>query len=752
MEVVGYADKLRVQPGESIGFKVSCELPSYKTQLVRLIHGDDNPRGPGFREELIDSPVNGEYPGRRQDLHPGSHVIVPDDSRLRVNSGFTLQAWIYPTTPQKGVQGIVTKWDSSGNTGYGLFVDEDGSLALWLGDGNGKVERFSAGVKLRPSKWYFVAGVYDSEHNKLVLQQRPLEDWPLDHTGAVAERPVSPQIVGDTDADLVMAGYWNGRESGRTLVSGHFNGKIENPRLFGRALGQDDIDALRADSFPVEQDNGLIAGWDFGRDFSKSAITDSSANGLHGEAINMPTRAVTGHNWSGKELDFKRAPDEYAAIHFHDDDLEDAGWDVDFRYAVPEGLRSAVYAFKLTASESEDYIPFAVRPRKGTATARIALLLGTYTFLAYANEHLASNPVLQEYLRGAGVELEYPSTPREKYLMDNHLGGLYDLHPDGSGICYASSRKPILNLRPTHIQRTVGKGRGAPVLLAADLHQVDWLEAKGYEFDVITDEDLHFEGESLLSSYKVVMSDAHPEYWTEEMLEGLEGYLRGGGRFMYMGGNGLYWVTSVDPERPHVIEVRRWKGTGSWEADPGESFHSTTGEPGGLWRNRGRHPQKLVGIGMTAQGGGARNSAYHRQPGSFDPRAAFIFEGIGDKMIGDFESLGMGWGAAGYEFDRLDLDLGTPSHALLLATASDFDDSFHHVAEEVFHMDSNQTGTTNPLVRADMVFFEYPNGGAVFSTGSIAWSACLSYNEYDNNVSKITDNVLRKFATDGPLT
>ena len=121
-------------------------------------------------------------------------------------------------------------------------------------------------------------------------------------------------------------------------------------------------------------------------------------------------------------------------------------------------------------------------------------------------------------------------------------------------------------------------------------------------------------------------------------------------------------------------------------------------------------------------------------------------------MIGDFESLGMGWGAAGYEFDRLDLDLGTPSHALLLATASDFDDSFHHVAEEVFHMDSNQTGTTNPLVRADMVFFEYPNGGAVFSTGSIAWSACLSYNEYDNNVSKITDNVLRKFATDGPLT
>ena len=39
----------------------------------------------------------------------------------------------------------------------------------------------------------------------------------------------------------------------------------------------------------------------------------------------------------------------------------------------------------------------------------------------------------------------------------------------------------------------------------------------------------------------------------------------------------------------------------------------------------------------------------------------------------------------------------------------------------------------------------------MFSTGSIAWSAGLSYNNYDNNVSRITANVLRKFAADDPL-
>jgi N,N-dimethylformamidase len=57
----------------------------------------------------------------------------------------------------------------------------------------------------------------------------------------------------------------------------------------------------------------------------------------------------------------------------------------------------------------------------------------------------------------------------------------------------------------------------------------------------------------------------------------------------------------------------------------------------------------------------------------------------------------------------------------------------------------------NPLVYANLSFFEHENGGAVFSTGSIAWCGSLSYNNYTNNVSRITENVLRRFAADAPL-
>jgi N,N-dimethylformamidase len=61
-------------------------------------------------------------------------------------------------------------------------------------------------------------------------------------------------------------------------------------------------------------------------------------------------------------------------------------------------------------------------------------------------------------------------------------------------------------------------------------------------------------------------------------------------------------------------------------------------------------------------------------------------------------------------------------------------------------------GTQDFQVRSDMVYFTTRNGGAVFSTGSIAWSGSLSNNGYDNNVSRITRNVLERFAADEPLS
>jgi N,N-dimethylformamidase len=138
---------------------------------------------------------------------------------------------------------------------------------------------------------------------------------------------------------------------------------------------------------------------------------------------------------------------------------------------------------------------------------------------------------------------------------------------------------------------------------------------------------------------------------------------------------------------------------------------------------------------------------FHRLPASHDPRAAFIFAGVGeDEPIGD-AGLMMG-GAAGLEVDRADAALGTPPHALIVAAATGFSHSYLRAIEEVTNPDAKQGGPDNPAVRGDMVFFETPNDGAVFAAGSITWFGSLSHHDYDNPVSRITDNVLRAFASD----
>jgi len=275
------------------------------------------------------------------------------------------------------------------------------------------------------------------------------------------------------------------------------------------------------------------------------------------------------------------------------------------------------------------------------------------------------------------------------------------------------------------------------------------MDAKSFGYDVVTDDDLHHEGVGLLEPYRVIVTGTHPEYWTLQMLNALEAYEQNGGRLMYLGGNGFYWITSFDSQKSHLIEVRRWGGTRAWEAVPGEYHHSTTGEIGGIWRLRNRAPQRLTGVGFTSMGSG-ENRPYERKEGSYDPRAAFIFDGIGEnELIGDFPSLVYGHGAAGFEIDRLDYRLGTPPHALLLASSFGHGDEYQLAIEDQKASGSPTGGDKNSLVRADMVYYEGPNDGAVFSVGSISWCGSLSHNDYDNNVSRITENVLNRFSAGG---
>ena len=802
MNLVGYTDRLSAAPGDTVRFMVSSEHPRYRADLVRLIHGDESPAGPGYKEREVPSAINGEYPGRSRPIHSGSYVHVPSHPKLDALASFSVTAWIFPTTPTAGLQALVSRWtDDPAPQGFALVIGPNGDLGLHLADGRHPPVPTATDAPLQERVWTFVGASYHAPSGRVVLIQQPLRRWPVAPDRALtAHDTTAVDVTAPPGSPLLFAALTAGAPERTGPIVAPYNGKLDAPRLYNRALSSDELTALaqgtasrneptvrgeparslstgRVEPPPaigaeptvrgepvepppvrgepirrIESNHGLVAAWDFSLDIGGCQVTDTGPHQLHGQTVNMPTRGVTGHNFTGAQTSFRLAPREYGAIHFHDDDVEDVGWESDFQLTVPADLPSGVYAARLRAGDDEDYLPFCVRPARGTATSRIAVLMPTLTYVVYANfRDIDGGFWDHERVPNADPALH---EPEYAYIRANGLPGLYERHSDGSGTTHVSHLRPILNMRPKFRYRVWA----APARFPADLYLIDWLEATGHQVDVITDHDLHAEGADLLSPYRVILTGSHPEYWTTDMLDGLRSYLDQGGHLMYLGGNGFFGVTTIDAERPHVAEVRRWGTSWPFEMPPAERVHSTTGEPGGTWRNRGLPPNGLVGIGSCAAGFD-RGAHYVRQPHSFDPRAEFIFEGIGDdEPIGDCPSLVVRHGAAGYEMDRLDYGLGAPPHALLLASSVGHSERYAAFIDERLEFTQGkdgmltdappQPGQVHSFVRADMVYFETPNGGGVFSVGSIAWRGCLSHNNYDNTISRVTANVLRRFATD----
>jgi len=731
--LIGYCDPLSVRPGDTVAFKVSCYAPGpYRADIVRVICGDASSAGAGFQEREIATPVSGEHSGREQTTTPGSWALVPE---LPALDRLTLQALIWPTLPMKQGQVIAGTWDAATRSGFALVI-EDGALAFVIGDGAGEPERCTTGAYLRERAWHRVSATYDGNSGEIRVQQHRLAvSSGLDTRtrSASASATVRPGLLAASPRAFRFAAAGTSEDGG---VTGLYNGKIDSPRLSRAVLDDGEIERLFAARI-ADVEPGLretiVGFWDLSADVSSERVRDLSGHGLDGETVNLPTRGVTGFRWDGSEQRYSHAPEQYGAIHFHDDDLYDAGWETDFELEVPADLPSGIYAARLRQGESDDYVPFFVRPARGKRTADVVFLASTATYLAYANTRLH---LLVDFL-GAR---DGPLHPNDQLLTEHPEWGasLYEHHSDNSGVHHSSRLRPISNMKP----------KTAMWSFNADTNITAWLEQTGTAYDVVTDEDLHCEGAAALDGYRVVVTGSHPEYWSTDMLDSLDGWLRNDGRLMYLGGNGFYWRIAHHPERRDVIEVRRAEdGTRAWIAEPGEYYHAWTGEYGGLWRRLGRPPNQIAGVGFAAQGFD-RGSGYDRMPGSRDPRAAFVFEGTDEgEHFGDYGSIG--GGAAGQEIDRFDTRLGSPPHALVLATSRDHSEQMLRTKEE-FLMTTPQ-GPPDGLVHSDLTFFELAGGGAVFSTGSITWAGALAHDGYRNDVVRITTNVLLRFADPKPF-
>lgn len=720
-DLVGYCDRLHYRPGDEVKICIHGNGP-VAIDLASLHGADERVAACVPLVRQVAAVPEQTVPTSPQTSYPGSFALIDDVDDMAQFAELTFEMWVYATNPGNGrPQGLISLSTENPAT-ISLEIAVDGHLELKLGPEQASGCRCQAPIPRKT--WVRVEAVVAplrGESSIAFSTKLPLPRQVAE--GTAFARTASHSLAGRGISLAIGAAAVTAEVDGRKRGINTFNGKLEDVRVFGRANDT--------------QPSRLLASWDFSLQMNTDRITDMSGAGRHGILINAPTRAMTGHDWSGDEVDFRNVPSQYGAIHFHDDDLEEAGWEISARLVLPDDLPSGVYAVRLRGDGVGDNIPIFILPKQGDPKAAIAFLAPTFTYQAYANITLGDRDYSEAGISG----LKAVPVARDSQLraFPEFEGSLYEKHSDGSGRCYSSFKRPIFNFRADHRNPILD----APRNFGADLYLTSWLEHINQPYDVLTDHALDTEP-GLLDEYKVLITGSHPEYWSGRMLTAVEQFLSKGGRIMYLGGNGFYWVTSQDPARPHIIECRRgYSGIRTWESAPGEVHLNTTGEHGGLWRHRGRAPNRLVGVGMASQGWDDQAPGYTKTSAGKALEYAWVFAGVESD---DFGHAGFAMnGASGDEIDRYDVDLGSPANAVVLGSSQGHSHFYKVAVEDVDMITDGLDGTTDNRVRSDLVLLEWENSGKVFSAGSINWAASLAWNNFDNSVETITRNILLRF-------
>ena len=737
LPLAGYADRLSARPGETLHFHVANATGApVQARVVRVHCADPNPAIGGVRTEPVSAAVVTLIEPCAQPVPLGSYGVIDTRSVLDGLTDCTVSIRIYPTLALPRRQ-VILSCRADAGSGFELELTAAGTLLGRVAStaGDAVVQTTSA---LALNTWTIVQLVIDSSHSTLTVSAMPMAKGAATQTATVS-LPGSA-LLGSPARRISLA------SASDTHPIDTFNGRLEAPALYARALTPAELSRPVLDSSL----DGCLGAWDFAQQMQTQRLIDTGPHQLHGELINTPTRAVRGALWTGQEHCYRHAPEQYGAIHFHDDDLDDCRWPATHALTIPAGFRSDAYALMLTAGDAEENIPFFVVPPKGQAKAKIAVLVSTFTYTVYGNHarpEWMSDPRWKEaYIAQARSWGAYPHNPGEH--RDYSLS-TYNYHSDGSGIGLISWRRPMLNLRVGYLTYPYPDIRASGLRhYPADSHLLMWLANQGFEVDLITDFELHHEGVALLKPYRAVVTGSHPEYHTAQMLDALQTYRDTGGRLIYLGGNGFYWKIALDPVRDGLVEVRRAEGgIRAWAAEPGEYYHQFDGQYGGLWRRNARPPQALVGVGFTAQGNFV-GSHYRIKPSArTDPRVSWILEGVSAETVGG-EGFS-GHGAAGFELDRVDQRLGSPANAVVIASSEDHPPEAPWMLvpeEQLTHITTIPGQSHKELIRADMTWFDCPGGGEVFSVGSITFCGSLPVNGFDNDISRILRNVLNRFS------
>lgn len=374
---------------------------------------------------------------------------------------------------------------------------------------------------------------------------------------------------------------------------------------------------------------------------------------------------------------------------------------------VPAPERSGLYYFHAeTASGAFFTFPWVVAP--ATPQANIAVLASTNTWNAYNNFGGRSN-----YINTVGLPPQ-PTVNARLDLRRYHGGGFDEwASPDEEYKPLSFDRPEPGNSIPrgTEITDPIA-GREGCHLAPTEWRLLGWLEREGFAYDLYSDYQLH-SGLLDLDAYQTLIIGVHPEYWSQEMYARVKEWVdQRGGRLMYLGGNGLNCCIEF-------LDETTMRCLSHLDSRHGSLGMFDPNNPDRYWDSRFARcvesEANLLGVVTTETG--IMTAAPYCVTGADH----WIYEGTGLRDGDTFGSASLHerchGGASGHETDKRSPN--TPQGTQSLAKGLNPDEG-----------------------GAEIVTYETPSGGAVFSVGSITYAASLLV---DDAVSRITQNVLRRF-------
>jgi hypothetical protein len=730
-----YTDKLSVEPGEEIQFHATSTVP-YKLSVCRLGEQVDDPAGDEVLTEFDESAP------RLQPIRPGSYVSVEkgleSDAAL---DAVTIECWVRPYLCDEPT-GVMTQFDLPAAGSFALFLNPTWRVSFYLGDGRGYEPaqlHHSPENVLKRGEWHHLVGRWDGKEKSIWVNGEQIAAWPF-----------AGEVRGcDVPIRLGARGDWG--ETFRLL-----DADIAMPVLYDRALSEAEIQERHAQQALRQPQGGVLACWPLSEERG-SAVADSSGHGRHGRIINTGTWMIGGPSFDPGSVprwgdyDPRRDKTRGHGLRLASDDLVDCRWEPTHTFRIPDDARSGFYVgryrYKLNGTDRIYHALFFVRPEADKQDKPpVCLLAATNTYRAYTYRPFAEIPPQLKF-----NDYSLPNSPG-----DPPAYSFYNGDRAGNVAYRLGLRMPSPNSGPYVNSMSHGTEHNYSHLTRADRLTEVWLAKTGYDYDVITDLDLH-QNPEILKGYKVFIINGHSEYWSVPACQAVERYLEeDDGNLVVMSGNTMFWRVTYDDDY-RTMECRKIDAPGNPipPSRRGESYHSDDFARGGLLRDCGHPAWKILGLECLGWDGEVNSMGPFVAAGTDH----FLYHQPEETGIEEGEHFGIAEGgfpcAGGHEFDvrvstLLKLQQGpAPEGAPIPEEPAGIDylgHSIHHWKPNAHICDyyTRQLQEQGDL-GGEMVYWTRPGGGRVFHAGVIAGGWVLSV---DPKFQTMMRNVMSHFGVE----